>query len=279
MFPVLFRAAIGDSSLAIGTYSVSLLLAALVAVGGGVWRAAAKQLPRRRVILCLGLAAAAALPGARIWYVLTHLAVYIQNPSMTFVMRPVGLSLAGGIFLSAGTGVLSCRLLRLPVWTMADSTAPGLLLATAIMRLGCFGRGCCFGRPTDLPWGIQFPTGSPAYQKQLVDAPWSIFSGPINVHPSQIYEIVGLSFATLLVLRIGRSSSPGGTQIILATALLALIHGGSLATRDFFPSELFASSVTATVDFIVALVSLVLLMLSTHLSQTQRLDRYSLPRD
>ena len=34
--------------------------------------------------------------------------------------------------------------------------------------------GCCYGRPTRLPWGIQFPPGNESY--------------PAYVHPTQIYD-------------------------------------------------------------------------------------------
>jgi phosphatidylglycerol:prolipoprotein diacylglycerol transferase len=40
--------------------------------------------------------------------------------------------------------------------------------------------GCCYGRPTDLPWGIQFPAGHPSH---LVDD-----GLPHYLHPTQIYD-------------------------------------------------------------------------------------------
>jgi len=40
--------------------------------------------------------------------------------------------------------------------------------------------GCCYGRPTTLPWGIQFPPGHQTY--------------PDHVHPTEIYDSL-LNFA------------------------------------------------------------------------------------
>lgn len=47
--------------------------------------------------------------------------------------------------------------------------APAIALGLAIGRLGCFFRGCCYGQPTNLPWGVDFGDG-------------------IMRHPTQIYE-------------------------------------------------------------------------------------------
>jgi phosphatidylglycerol:prolipoprotein diacylglycerol transferase len=52
-----------------------------------------------------------------------------------------------------------------------DSFAIPLALALAVGRWGCFYNGCCFGEPTDLPWGVIFHDGIPR-------------------HPTQIYECV-----------------------------------------------------------------------------------------
>jgi phosphatidylglycerol:prolipoprotein diacylglycerol transferase len=58
----------------------------------------------------------------------------------------------------------------LNLWQVADLAAPSLALGYAIARLGCFAAGCCYGRPTHLSWGVQFPG---------LDTP---------VHPTQLYS-------------------------------------------------------------------------------------------
>jgi prolipoprotein diacylglyceryltransferase len=54
-----------------------------------------------------------------------------------------------------------------------DGWAVALPLGQAIGRIGCFLNGCCYGRPTDLPWGIAL--------------------GGVVRHPAQLYE-AGLDF-------------------------------------------------------------------------------------
>jgi phosphatidylglycerol:prolipoprotein diacylglycerol transferase len=59
--------------------------------------------------------------------------------------------------------------------------APGIALGHVIGRLGCLLAGCCYGRPTELPWGVTFtspvaaanvgtPLGIPLHPTQLYDA-------------------------------------------------------------------------------------------------------------
>jgi phosphatidylglycerol:prolipoprotein diacylglycerol transferase len=73
------------------------------------------------------------------------------------------------------------RRYRLSVWATADMYAPGIALGHVVGRLGCLLAGCCYGRPTGLPWGLTFtdpvaasnvgtPLGVPLHPTQLYDA-------------------------------------------------------------------------------------------------------------
>ena len=42
----------------------------------------------------------------------------------------------------------------LPLGTVLDVSAPGLLAGQAVGRLGCVLSGCCVGRPTASRWGV-----------------------------------------------------------------------------------------------------------------------------
>ncbi|MBI4470869.1 MAG: prolipoprotein diacylglyceryl transferase [Acidobacteria bacterium] len=76
---------------------------------------------------------------------------------------------------------------HLPLTRLADSAAPSIFVASAVMRTGCFLAGCCYGGPTETPWGVSFPTSNPLQ-------PFTVPS-----HPSQLYE-VAISLLILLVL-------------------------------------------------------------------------------
>jgi prolipoprotein diacylglyceryltransferase len=67
-----------------------------------------------------------------------------------------------------------------------DTFALPLALALAVGRWGCFCNGCCFGRPTDLPWGVDFGDG-------------------VLRHPTQVYEsLFHLTMAGVLLWLMGR---------------------------------------------------------------------------
>jgi phosphatidylglycerol---prolipoprotein diacylglyceryl transferase len=52
-----------------------------------------------------------------------------------------------------------------------DVLAIGLTAALLFGRIGCFLNGCCYGKPTDLSWGVRFPYGSFAYSSQVQPDP------------------------------------------------------------------------------------------------------------
>jgi len=146
--------------------------------------------------------------GSRVLYVLTNLSDFDSVTEMFMVNRG-GLVAYGGMiggFLASWYG---CRKRKIPLLQWADVVAPGVVLGTAITRMGCFLFGCDFGARSTLPWAIRFPgpsalapQGSPAWQHHVRDlglsraADWSY-----PVHPTQIYEaLVGLSLFGLLML-------------------------------------------------------------------------------
>jgi prolipoprotein diacylglyceryl transferase len=146
--------------------------------------------------------------GSRVLYVLTNLSDFDSVTEMFMVNRG-GLVAYGGMiggFLASWYG---CRKRKIPLLQWADVVAPGVVLGTAITRVGCLLFGCDFGARTNLPWGIRFPgpspmaaQGSPAWQHHVRDfglsraAQWSY-----PVHPTQVYEsLVGLGLFGLLML-------------------------------------------------------------------------------
>jgi phosphatidylglycerol:prolipoprotein diacylglycerol transferase len=69
--------------------------------------------------------------------------------------------------------------------------APGIALGLVIGRFGCFFAGCCFGKPTSVPWAITFTDPFAAAN----------VGTPLNVplHPTQLYE-AGANFVILVFL-------------------------------------------------------------------------------
>lgn len=70
------------------------------------------------------------------------------------------------------------------VITCFNSLMPGLVLAHAIGRVGCFLNGCCYGAETDSILGVEFPRGS--FVAMMKPAGYGGVS--VKVHPTQLYE-------------------------------------------------------------------------------------------
>ncbi len=98
------------------------------------------------------------------------------------------------------------------VWPVADALIPSLALGQFFGRLGCYAAGCCWGRPTDLSWAVQFPPTSMARKQHfddgLLDAALKAAENPslvpsVPIHPVQLYDALGglLLFGLLVWLR------------------------------------------------------------------------------
>lgn len=82
-----------------------------------------------------------------------------------------GLVFYGGFIGALVAGGLRALMLGLSFWTAADLCALPTSLGHAIVRLGCFLNGCCYGR--EVEWGVVFPNlgdGVPRHPTQLYEA-------------------------------------------------------------------------------------------------------------
>ena len=107
--------------------------------------------------------------GARIFYVWHHFDLFRGDPWWSvFAVWRGGLEFLGGFLCGIVLVIIYLIRQKLSVKRYMDLLAVGLMLALAFGRLGCFmGRGCCYGKPTDVSWGVQFPYGSDPYRSQI----------------------------------------------------------------------------------------------------------------
>ncbi len=93
------------------------------------------------------LAVALGLVGAKVWYAVLH-----PGPWRQAILG--GWAVDGFLAVALTVGVAALVAFNLPVGAFLDATAPGLFLAVAIGRVGCFLTGCCAGRCTPSRWGV-----------------------------------------------------------------------------------------------------------------------------
>jgi phosphatidylglycerol:prolipoprotein diacylglycerol transferase len=187
LYPILLK--IGPIN--IYTYGSLLCLAFLVALWVAGREAQRMGLPPGRIWDLGFYLLVAAVVGARVLEVLLNLHRYLAKPLDIFKVWDGGLAFQGGLLLAFITALTYIRRHDLAVWSTFDALALGIPLGQSIGRIGCFMAGCCYGRPTDLPWGVTY-----TYPESL---------GPlgVKVHPTQLYEsllVLGV-FAVLYHLR------------------------------------------------------------------------------
>lgn len=161
--------------------------------------------PVGRSLLVLAIAGGVALLGARIEYRLEN------GLSLEQLWRGGGQRMPGGFLGFAVALPLLLRAAGMPVLRFLDVVVIGAAAAVAVGRIGCLLQGCCFGTPTDLPWGLTFPPGSPAHLSHRVKE-WVTGAAPASlpVHPLQIYfGLDALAIAVVLAWRLPRGRFAG----------------------------------------------------------------------
>lgn len=120
----------------------------------------------------------AAIPCARLYYVLFEWQAYADRPSDIFALWKGGIAIHGAVLGGTLAAWLFSRINRLSFWQMADVVAPSLILGQAIGRWGNFFNSEAFGSPTDLPWKLFIPLANrPANYREFE-----------YFHPTFLYE-------------------------------------------------------------------------------------------
>jgi len=109
--------------------------------------------------------------GARVFFVVHYFDQFRDHPLDVFAIWNGGLELLGGVLLAIAVIFFYIRYHKLPLRHYLDVLAVGLMAALIFGRIGCLLNGCCYGKPTELPWGIRFPYGSFAYRSQIEPNP------------------------------------------------------------------------------------------------------------
>lgn len=144
--------------------------------------------------------------GAKLYYVLLNWESTVQAP-LRMIFSRGGMVWYGGFFGATALIVWEIRKQKLPIGRMADAIGCALPIGYAVGRVGCFLVGDDWGRPTDLPWGIKFPQGTPPttvaslreFGVTVDPALVQKFGDVLPVHPTQLYE-VGISLAIFALL-------------------------------------------------------------------------------
>ena len=153
--------------------------------------------------------------GGRLGYVLFYQpSYYLQNPSEILYVWQGGMAFHGGLLGVIVAGLVFTTRYKIPKLSAADVMAlgvpPGLLLG----RLANFINAELWGRPTDLPWGVAFPTQAAQLCPDVI--------GVCARHPSQLYEALleGLILGGVLLWLVWRRDAYKTPGLIAGTFFL-----------------------------------------------------------
>lgn len=261
MYPEIFH--IG--SFPINTYGVFLALAFLCAILIAVKLAARDGLPKEKIYDLSLWMLLASLVGSKLLMLFTE-PEYRDHPlqllSLDF-LRSGGV-FYGGFIAAVLTGFFLMKRYSLPWWKTADACAPGIAIGNFFGRQGCFAAGCCWGRPTTLPWGVKFTE----LGHEITGVPTNTY-----LHPTQLYESFAMLVVFLFLLWLHKHKRFSG-QVILAYALLySIVRFAIEFVRDdprgdiLGLTTLTGLSTSQLISLIVGVSALVLLIVRRRRAQ------------
>lgn len=144
--------------------------------------------------------------GGRLGYVLFYnLPFYISQPLSIFKLWDGGMSFHGGLMgVMIAMGIF-CKVQHKKFFDVMDFVAPLVPIGLGAGRIGNFINDELWGKVSDVPWAMVFPSG-----------------GPLPRHPSQLYEFL-LEGVVLFVILWWFSAKPRPRMAV--SGLFALLYG------------------------------------------------------
>lgn len=153
--------------------------------------------------------------GGRIGYMLVYdFPTLMADPLTLFKVWQGGMAFHGGFVGAIIAMAFFARVKQKSFGDVADFVAPLVPFGIAAGRLGNWINGELWGRVTDMPWGVRFPSG-----------------GPYPRHPSQLYEFFAEG-VLLFILVWWFSAKPRPRYAVCG--LFALGYGVARLSMEFF---------------------------------------------
>jgi prolipoprotein diacylglyceryl transferase len=193
----------------IRAYAFCIILGVIAAVVIGERRWVARGGTKGAVADVAGIAVPFGLLGARIYHVITSPSQYLDHPIEALYVWKGGLGIPGGIAGGVIAGIIVCRRRGIRPGPLADSIAVGVPVAQAIGRIGNYFNQELFGRPTQLPWGLEIDPdnanavpGAEAYHPTfLYEALWNLGVAGVVLWADRRWRLGhGRAFALYLAL-------------------------------------------------------------------------------
>ena len=189
------------------TYGLLVATGFLVAILLASSRAEKEGLDSQKVLDLCFYVMVSALLGARLLYVIVEYRYFLDSPLEIFKFWKGGLVFYGGLILGVLISLWYLKRNQMPMWKTADLLAPSIALGQLIGRWGCFFAGCCYGKKTDVAWGITFTD------------PRALAPLEISLHPTQVYLSLNAVFIFIFLMWLSKRKVFDG-QILWSYGIL-----------------------------------------------------------
>jgi len=231
MYSELFK--IPFTELTVKSYGMMIVIGFLVAVY------IARRLSRKTINPELLTNAAiysliAGIIGARLFYVIHYFDQFKGNLPAILAIWKGGLELLGGVILAIIVVIVYLAKQKQPIRKYLDIIAIGMLIALAFGRIGCFLNGCCFGKPTNLPFAVRFPYNSDAYRSQVFPDSKRDRSEPQLQLPEDFFDYYQTNGRTFYGLKAYEQLTDNQKQLLQAE--------NKLRSLPVHPTQLYSSA-------------------------------------
>lgn len=175
MYPVLFE----YGNLRLYSWGFMLAIAVLVAIWGIGRLFEREGYDRDSVFDMVIIMVICGIVGSHLAYILIYQwSDFLADPLIFFSIKN---GIEGMVWYGAFLGgfipfVIYLRKRQLPFWKVADMFAPFTALGYALVRIGCFLRGCCYGEITHSACGVVFPVVD-----EFTRHPTQLYSSALNL--------------------------------------------------------------------------------------------------
>jgi phosphatidylglycerol---prolipoprotein diacylglyceryl transferase len=176
--------------------------------------------------------------GARLFHaVIERPGYFMRHPLDFFKLWDGGVTFYGGLIFSILAAWYFAKKNKINFLNLIDFLIPYVALGQVFGRIGCFLAGCCYGLPTDLPWGIAVtnplsattPLGVPLHPTQLYQVLWNLLTFIILYRTSFRKKFVGQSLLLYgIIYPIGRII----IEIFRGDSIRGFIIDGVLSTSQ-----------------------------------------------
>lgn len=226
MYPTLFK--IGN--ITIHSYGLMISLGYLIGILIIYLESKRKKLDPN-LALDLGLTAMIfGMLGSKLLFVIRNWNYYSKYPINIFLDFGQGFIFYGGLVLGFMAVLVLSYFKKLSIKTIADVCAPAIPLGHAIGRIGCLLRGCCYGKPADLPFAIYLEE---AYR-----------------YPTQIYHFIHNLLIFIILWLIRKKIKVEGNLILIYLILYGLAR---FITEFFRDNPIFMWNLTGSQIFSIVI--------------------------